>query len=312
MPGRLVAIYTTASGGEPMVAQTACRAVAGAGLETDRYATKRGTFSQREGRGRHVTLIAREAIAAANDEGVEVGEHETRRNLVTEGVDLGALVGTAFTVGEVTLIGVRDCPPCAHLERLTRPGVRAVLAGRGGLRADVVVGGTVRVGDAIEIVGAPCAQDAGLSVGPPTRQHVEMDHRTNVLGVARGRIVMGLLMLAVPGVMLRVLFGRHASTRSARVLARMFGAREIVLGVGTVTSVKERTQDAEWVSACAVADAVDGVVMAFSPGVPSRSRPAAVVGGIAAVLGMRAARAFADERAAAQTEAALLDATVGR
>jgi len=121
MPGRLVAIYTTASGGEPMVAQTACRAVAGAGLETDRYATKRGTFSQREGRGRHVTLIAREAIAAANDEGVEVGEHETRRNLVTEGVDLGALVGTAFTVGEVTLIGVRDCPPCAHLERLTRP-----------------------------------------------------------------------------------------------------------------------------------------------------------------------------------------------
>ncbi len=139
-----------------------------------------------------------------------------------------------------------------------------------------------------------------------------MDHRTNVLAVARGRIVMGLAMSLVPGVMLRVLFGRNASTKTARVLARMFGAREIVLGVGTVTSVKERTQDAEWVSACAVADAVDGLVMALSPGVPRRSRPAALVGGIAALLGMQAARAFADERAAAKTEAALVDATVGR
>jgi hypothetical protein len=139
-----------------------------------------------------------------------------------------------------------------------------------------------------------------------------MDHRTNVLAVARGRIVMGLAMSLVPGVMLRVLFGRNASTKTARVLARMFGAREIVLGIGTVTSVKERTQDAEWVSACAVADAVDGLVMALSPGVPRRSRPAALVGGVAALLGMQAARAFADERAAAKTEAALVDATVGR
>ena len=139
-----------------------------------------------------------------------------------------------------------------------------------------------------------------------------MDQRTNVLAIARGRIVMGLAMLAVPSVMLRVMFGGAASTRTARVMARMFGAREVVLGVGTVTSVKERTQDAEWVSACAVADAVDGLVMAFSPGVPRRSRPAALAGLGAAVLGMQAARAFADERAAASTEAALLDATVGR
>jgi hypothetical protein len=139
-----------------------------------------------------------------------------------------------------------------------------------------------------------------------------MDQRTNVLVIARGRIVMGLAMLLVPSIMLRVMFGRGASTRTARVMARMFGAREVVLGVGTVTSVKERTQDAEWVSASAVADAVDGLVMAFSPGVPRRSRPAALIGGSAAVLGMLAARTFADERNNAETEAALLDATVGR
>jgi hypothetical protein len=139
-----------------------------------------------------------------------------------------------------------------------------------------------------------------------------MDTRTTVLGLARGRIVTGLAMLILPGVMLRILFGRQASTPSARVLARMFGAREFVLGVGTVTSVKERTQDAEWVSASAVADAVDGLAMAFSPGVPRRSRPAALVGAAAALLGIQAARQLADERQSALTAAAIADETVGR
>src|SRR6266404_3784294 len=134
-----------------------------------------------------------------------------------------------------------------------------------------------------------------------------MDQRTNVLVIARGRIVMGLAMLLVPSIMLRVMFGRDASTRTGRVMARMFGAREVVLGVGTITSVKERTQDAEWVSASAVVDAVDGLAMAFSPGVPRRSRPAAIVGTAAALLGLQAARQLADERQAALASAALDD-----
>lgn len=152
MSGRLVAIFTAPSAGEPLVARATCRAIAGEGLEGDRYAAKRGTFSRREGRGRQVTLIAREAIAVANDAGVVLEAHEPRRNLVTEGVDLGRLVGMTFTVGEAVLIGVRDCLPCAYLEGLTRPGVRAALEGRGGLRADVVRDGIVRVGDEIAVV----------------------------------------------------------------------------------------------------------------------------------------------------------------
>ena len=139
-----------------------------------------------------------------------------------------------------------------------------------------------------------------------------MDTRTTVLGIARGRIVMGLAMLILPGVMLRLLFGREASTPSGRVLARMFGAREFVLGVGTVTSVKEGTQDAEWVSASAVADAVDGLAIAFSPGIPRRSRPGALVGTAAAVLGMQAARKLADERQAVLTTAPVIDANAAR
>jgi MOSC domain-containing protein YiiM len=149
MAGRLVAIYTTERGGEPMVSHDAIGAIAGAGLAGDRYATKNGQFSAREGTGREVTLIAREAIAAANEQGVEIGEHETRRNLVTEGVDLDSLVGKTFSVGGAVLIGVRDCPPCMYLEGLTRPGVRAALEGGGGLRADVLRDGTIRVGDEV-------------------------------------------------------------------------------------------------------------------------------------------------------------------
>jgi MOSC domain-containing protein YiiM len=149
MTGRLVAIYTTTSGGEAMVALDECHASVGAGLDGDRYATKTGNFSSRAGAGREVTLIAREAIADANRQGVVLGEHETRRNLVTEGVDLDGLVGKTFTIGEAVLVGVRDCPPCAYLEGLTRPGVRAALEGGGGLRADVVRDGTLRVGDEI-------------------------------------------------------------------------------------------------------------------------------------------------------------------
>src|SRR5262245_49022906 len=125
MPGRLVGIYTAPAGGKPMDSRDEVRAVAGVGLEGDRYATKTGEFSDREGGGREVTLIAREAIEAANDQPeFTIGEHETRRNLVTEGVDLDGLIGKQFTVGDVVLVGVRDCPPCAYLEELTGQEVR--------------------------------------------------------------------------------------------------------------------------------------------------------------------------------------------
>ena len=151
MRGRLVGIYTAETGGKPMDAHDEVRALAGVGLEGDRYATKTGEFSAREGDGREVTLIAREAIAAANTD-VTIGENETRRNLVTEGIDLDALIGRQFSVGEVVMVGVRDCPPCAYLEKLTRPGVRAALMGGGGLRADIVSDGVIRVGDEIATV----------------------------------------------------------------------------------------------------------------------------------------------------------------
>ncbi len=154
MTGTLVAIYTTPDAGGPMEAHDEIAAIAGAGLAGDRYATREGTFSGREGAGREVTLIAREGIEAANREGVTITAQEARRNLVTEGIDLDELVGRRFAVGEVILVGVRDCPPCAYLEQVTRPGVRVALDNRGGLRADIVQDGVIRVGDKITEVDA--------------------------------------------------------------------------------------------------------------------------------------------------------------
>ena len=125
------------------------RAIAGIGLEGDRYAEQNGKYSQTPGTGREVTLVEREAIEGVRADGVELADHETRRNLLTEGVPLNHLVGRTFRVGDVVLRGVRLAEPCSYLARLTRPGVSRALVHRGGLRADIVEGGTLHAGDAI-------------------------------------------------------------------------------------------------------------------------------------------------------------------
>ena len=151
--GRLVGIYTATEAAKPLEANTSVRAIEGVGLEGDRYATEVGTYSNRPGPHRQVTFVEREVVALVNDEdGIELGEHESRRNLVTEGVPLHHLIGRTFRVGDVVFRGIKSCPPCAHLERLTRPGVRAALENRGGLRAEIVTGGVLRIGDEITAV----------------------------------------------------------------------------------------------------------------------------------------------------------------
>ena len=101
------------------------------------------------GRERALTLIAAEALEhlAGRDLALAPGAH--RRQLVTRGVDLDALRGRRFRLGEVLAEGVGPCRPCAHLEALTRPGILEALAGRGGLTARVLEGGALRVGDAL-------------------------------------------------------------------------------------------------------------------------------------------------------------------
>jgi MOSC domain-containing protein YiiM len=124
--------------------------VAGHGLEGDRKFRREGLPPGKNGPDREVTLIEAEAIEAVNrDCNVELHPIETRRNVLTRGVALNHLVGKRFRVGEVVLEGLRLCEPCEHLESLTRSGVRESLLHRGGLRAQVREGGSIRVGDPI-------------------------------------------------------------------------------------------------------------------------------------------------------------------
>jgi len=118
-------------------------AVAGRGLEGDRYHAAAGTFRP----GNALTLVEAEALEA-----LPLGFEEARRNVVTRGVDLNALVGRRFRVGEVVCAGARLCEPCAHLDRLNDGEILRPLVHRGGLRADVVAGGTLRAGDVVEPV----------------------------------------------------------------------------------------------------------------------------------------------------------------
>ena len=122
-------------------------AVAGRGLQGDRYFAAEGTFSEQTGTGRDLTLIEAEALEALEREvGIRLAPSVARRNVLTRGVSLNDLVGRRFSIGDVECVGRRLCEPCSHLEQLTEDGVLRGLAGRGGLRADVLSGGVISVG----------------------------------------------------------------------------------------------------------------------------------------------------------------------
>lgn len=127
------------------------RALAGKGLDGDRYCLGVGTYSATPGTGRQVTLIELESIEALQrDYGIGIPPTSARRNIVTQGVALNHLVGRRFRVGSVVFSGARLCEPCRHLEGLSEKGVLRGLVHRGGLRADVLSDGVIRVGDVVE------------------------------------------------------------------------------------------------------------------------------------------------------------------
>ena len=133
-----------------MEQKESAHAIAGRGLEGDRYFDGAGYWSKHPGVGREITLIEVEAIEALEREKkIAIAPSAARRNLVTRGVPLNHLVGREFQIGEVRLRGIRLCEPCDYLEGLTTKGVLTGLMHRGGLRADVVSGGTIRAGDPI-------------------------------------------------------------------------------------------------------------------------------------------------------------------
>ena len=151
--GHIDAIAIAPAAEAPMVLVDRAVARARRGLEGDRYFDQRGTFSNPNGVGYDLTLIEAEVLDTLELPSGPLAPEQARRNLVTRGIDLNALVGREFTIGAVRCLGRRLCEPCAHLERLTakegRPGILRALVHKGGLRADILSDGEVRPGDEI-------------------------------------------------------------------------------------------------------------------------------------------------------------------
>jgi MOSC domain-containing protein YiiM len=160
--GTLEGIFIGRTKAAPLELVESARAIAGQGLEGDRYCSGNGSFSSYKATGKdaehhpqdkQVTLIEAEAIeAAAADYEVTIGPAQSRRNLLVRGVPLNHLVGKEFLVGEVRLRGLRLCEPCGHLEKLTVSGIKTALLHRGGLRAEILGNGVLRTGDAVRSI----------------------------------------------------------------------------------------------------------------------------------------------------------------
>src|SRR5215472_12402362 len=107
--GLVTAIFIGPAAREPMTSVAEVRAVAGRGLEGDRYFDGTGTFSDGSV-SKHLTLIESEAVAAAErDYKVDLPGEQSRRNLLTSGIALNHLVGREFRIGDVRLRGIRLC-----------------------------------------------------------------------------------------------------------------------------------------------------------------------------------------------------------
>jgi RimJ/RimL family protein N-acetyltransferase len=149
-------LFIRPPGGGPQQALASARLVAGAGIEGDRY------FGAQDEPGQNLTLVEAEAIEAFVQAHGRAADYAiTGRNVVTRGVRLNDLVGRTFTLGGVRCRGVELCEPCLGLGEalqapdLAPPQVVRWWAHRGGLRADVVDGGTLVVGAALVVDAQP-------------------------------------------------------------------------------------------------------------------------------------------------------------
>jgi MOSC domain-containing protein YiiM len=143
--GRVEGIYIAAAHGELPEPVDTARAFAGRGLEGNRY-----FFDANAPSGQALTLIAAEAVEAMEHEhGISIEPRESRRNVVTRGIDVNELVGKRFRVGAVECRGVELCEPCTTLQAMTKPGVIKGLVHRGGLNVDILSDGEISVGDVV-------------------------------------------------------------------------------------------------------------------------------------------------------------------
>jgi MOSC domain-containing protein YiiM len=147
--GKVIHIYTAPTRGAAMVPQAAVTAIADRGLVGDRYETP----ENRHGLDYQLTLIALENIEAYIKEvDGALTSDMPRRNIVTRGIALNDLCGKTFRVGGVTCEGIELCEPCSLFASRTRREVLKFFLHRGGLRARIVEGGEIRIGDDVSVI----------------------------------------------------------------------------------------------------------------------------------------------------------------
>jgi MOSC domain-containing protein YiiM len=149
--GELADIFVAADAGQPMRRLTEARALPGAGLEGDRYATGRGYWRRTD--GCEVTLVdAVDLERAERRSGIAFADGEHRRNLVVRGIPLHAFRGREVQIGEVRLAFQRLRPPCGYLDQVLRPGAGKALGRGAGICLRVVRGGVLRVGESVRLL----------------------------------------------------------------------------------------------------------------------------------------------------------------
>ncbi len=145
MHGSLLHIHLAPAHGAPVTGTAEAELVAGSGIAGDRH------FGVRT---RQVTVVCTgELDEVAAELGLEtVPPGATRRNLTVDLPSLPREHGTRIRVGDAELSVWRDCTPCEEMERSVAVGAREALRGRAGISATVERGGTIRIGDPVEIL----------------------------------------------------------------------------------------------------------------------------------------------------------------
>lgn len=146
--GRVEAIFVAPSAGATARQLESAQLLAGQGLDGDRHVTGRGTFPSGLP-GSALTMIEDEVCVSFSP---PLSADEHRRNIVTRGIDLNALVGREFTIGLVRCRGMRLCEPCTVIDGYAARPILRALVHRGGLRADILEDGLITRGDAVGAV----------------------------------------------------------------------------------------------------------------------------------------------------------------
>ena len=128
--------------------------LAAQGIEGDRYFSPEEPLasSVKKDPYTEITLIEQEQIDQFNRQhGRQHGYGDFRRNIITHGISLNSLLGKTFFLGTVQLKGIMLCEPCAQLARDLDPLVFPHLLKKGGLRAQILSSGSIKLGETIRL-----------------------------------------------------------------------------------------------------------------------------------------------------------------